>query len=190
MNNQNYKKAYDDDIRELRRIRENDQYLALKYVNNLINEIKNIDPIDEHRDFYKQCVSDLEKERDVLLENIDVKSAIKTRKDIIKDELYTRKKDEHLIKTYVDKKKDLIKLIKSDITNKEKKNISKDIKYAIIKIKTLRKQKQDQLQIIKDFKKEIIELNDLPNKKYGVTIHVFDVFGIYKNINLKVEKEN
>ena len=54
----------------------------------------------------------------MLLENIDVKTAIKTRKDIIKDKLYARKIDEQLIKTYVDKKKDLIKLKKSDITNK------------------------------------------------------------------------
>ena len=123
------------------------------------------------------------------LENIDVKTAIKTRKDIIKDKLYARKKDEQLIKTYVDKKKDLIKLKKSDITNKEKKNISKDIKYAIIKIKTLRKQKQDQLQLIKDFKKEIVELYDLPNKKYNVTIDVFDLYD-KKNISLKMEKEN
>ena len=84
MNNQNYKKAYEEDIKELRRIEENDKYLALKYVYNLIREIKIIDPIDEHREFYKQCLYDLEYEKDILLENIDINQETKIRKKSLK----------------------------------------------------------------------------------------------------------
>ena len=79
--NEDYERAFKEDMQRIKQIEDNDEYLAYKYVEELIEKLKNYS--GEHKHLSKKCINDLEIKKEQILLKINPKKSIKQRKELI-----------------------------------------------------------------------------------------------------------